>query len=75
MHLQNSSSEHGPSSRNRHADGVLKAAIRISWEDVCVIFDGIYLNWDPSQFAHRIEFHRYTLPVTCLQRPPDVDLP
>ncbi|KAH8115292.1 cysteine proteinase [Phellopilus nigrolimitatus] len=31
--------------------------INLSWDVVCVVFDGIYLNWDPQLFRHQIEFH------------------
>ncbi|TDL23115.1 cysteine proteinase [Rickenella mellea] len=37
------------SSGNRIAD--------ISWTDICSVFDGIYVNWDPQLFAHDLSFH------------------
>ncbi|KAH7925291.1 cysteine proteinase [Leucogyrophana mollusca] len=29
----------------------------VSWDDVCGLFDGVYLSWDPSIFKHAITFH------------------
>jgi hypothetical protein len=34
-------------------------ARRLSWEDICNIFDGIYLSWNPQVFQHVIVHHRY----------------
>lgn len=33
--------------------------IEITWDDVCDVFDGIYLNWDPSLFKNSLEFHGF----------------
>lgn len=27
------------------------------WSDVCDVFDGIYISWDPSLFGKELEFH------------------
>jgi calpain-7 len=32
---------------------------RLSWEDICNTFDGIYLSWNPQIFQHVIVHHRY----------------
>lgn len=32
---------------------------KLSWEDICNIFDGIYLSWNPQIFQHVIVHHRY----------------
>lgn len=29
----------------------------ICWNEVCDVFDGIYLNWDTSLFKHQLNFH------------------
>ncbi|KAI0070564.1 cysteine proteinase [Panus rudis PR-1116 ss-1] len=29
----------------------------LSWDEVCAIFDGIYLSWDPKIFSHDLKFH------------------
>ncbi|KAL5504667.1 RIM13 [Sanghuangporus vaninii] len=31
--------------------------IDVSWDEICGIFDGLYLNWDPALFKHSREFH------------------
>ena len=31
--------------------------IDMSWDDVCNVFDGIYINWDPRLFKHKLTFH------------------
>ncbi|KAH9889397.1 hypothetical protein C8Q73DRAFT_653542, partial [Cubamyces lactineus] len=31
--------------------------IEISWEEVCNLFDGIYLSWSPRIFEHQLSFH------------------
>ena len=32
----------------------------LSWDDVCTIFEGVYLNWDPDLFSHRLQFHGWS---------------
>lgn len=32
---------------------------KLSWEDVCTIFQGIYLSWNPRMFQHVIVHHGY----------------
>lgn len=27
------------------------------WDDVCTLFEGIYINWDPKLLRNRLEFH------------------
>lgn len=31
--------------------------LEISWNELCSVFEGIYLNWNPSLFSNRLEFH------------------
>ncbi|KAJ8473861.1 hypothetical protein ONZ51_g7595 [Trametes cubensis] len=31
--------------------------IEISWEEVCNLFDGIYLSWSPRIFEYQLSFH------------------
>lgn len=31
--------------------------LRMSWDEACVRLDSLYLNWDPSMFKSRVEFH------------------
>ncbi|KAI5121454.1 hypothetical protein M0805_009562 [Coniferiporia weirii] len=31
--------------------------LSVSWDDVCSVFEGIYLNWDPEPFRHQVKFH------------------
>ncbi|OCB90124.1 cysteine proteinase [Sanghuangporus baumii] len=31
--------------------------IDVFWDEICNIFDGLYLNWDPALFKHSHEFH------------------
>ncbi|KZT61167.1 cysteine proteinase [Calocera cornea HHB12733] len=37
----------------REAEG----PIRMEWDDLCGIFDSIYLNWDPGIFPHKAVVH------------------
>ena len=36
------------------------SAFVLSWDDVCTIFEGVYLNWDPDLFSHRLQFHGWS---------------
>lgn len=29
----------------------------MEWNEVCEVFDGLYLNWDPSPFKQTRSFH------------------
>ncbi|THH18691.1 hypothetical protein EW146_g2354 [Bondarzewia mesenterica] len=31
--------------------------LRISWDDVCTLFESIYVNWDPFMFNHQLNYH------------------
>lgn len=31
--------------------------LKIPWEDALILFEGLYLNWDPKKFQQSIEFH------------------
>ncbi|KAH7907349.1 hypothetical protein BJ138DRAFT_1160375 [Hygrophoropsis aurantiaca] len=31
--------------------------INLSWDDICGMFEGVYLSWNPSIFKHSITFH------------------
>ncbi|KAI0359564.1 cysteine proteinase, partial [Trametes cingulata] len=33
--------------------------VDISWDELCNIFDGIYLSWNPELFKHQIVFHGF----------------
>lgn len=33
----------------------------MTWDDICSIFEGVYVNWDPTLFRHRLEFHGYVV--------------
>lgn len=33
----------------------------VSWQDLCLAFDGLYLSWNPEIFRRNIEFHGYDL--------------
>jgi hypothetical protein len=35
------------------------SALEFSWDEICNLFEGIYVNWDPGLFQHRLEFHGY----------------
>ena len=35
------------------------SALEFSWDEICNLFESIYLNWDPGLFQHRLEFHGY----------------
>ncbi|GJE94253.1 cysteine proteinase [Phanerochaete sordida] len=30
---------------------------RVSWDEACILFDGIYFSWDPQMFSHHLNFH------------------
>jgi hypothetical protein len=32
-------------------------ALNMSWDDVCDVLEGIYVNWDPKLFKHKLDFH------------------
>ncbi|EJD08078.1 cysteine proteinase [Fomitiporia mediterranea MF3/22] len=34
-----------------------KEVIDVSWDEVCTVFDGLYLNWDPILFKYSTTFH------------------
>ncbi|RDB24959.1 Calpain-like protease palB/RIM13 [Hypsizygus marmoreus] len=42
-----------------HADEAraLSKTLHVPWSDVLNIFDGIYMSWDPSQWADTLSFH------------------
>lgn len=27
------------------------------WDDICNIFEGVYVNWDPTLFRNCLQFH------------------
>ncbi|KAL5521398.1 hypothetical protein ACEPAG_9324 [Sanghuangporus baumii] len=31
--------------------------IDVSWDEICSVFDGLYLNWDPALYKHSHGFH------------------
>lgn len=39
--------------------------LRFTWEEICGIFDTLYLSWNPSLWKHQINLHRYVLMYTC----------
>ncbi|KAI0669613.1 hypothetical protein C8Q78DRAFT_1070706 [Trametes maxima] len=43
------SGEVAPTARTR--------TVEVSWEEVCNIFDGIYVSWNPALFQHQLTFH------------------
>jgi calpain-7 len=40
--------------RLKVADG---ATFTVTWDDLCTYFDSLFLNWDPSMFAHTLSVH------------------
>lgn len=38
--------------------------VDVAWDNVCDVFDGIYLNWDPLLFKNSVEFHGYVVSTT-----------
>ncbi|KAI0326343.1 cysteine proteinase [Cubamyces sp. BRFM 1775] len=53
----NNSGDKGNANRTFLCAGV----IEISWEEVCNLFDGIYLSWRPQIFEHQLSFHGYAV--------------
>ncbi|KAF9453717.1 cysteine proteinase [Macrolepiota fuliginosa MF-IS2] len=41
----------------RPEDEQCSRTMRIPWSEVVYVFDGIYLSWDPTMWARRIDFH------------------
>ena len=49
-----------------------RAALEISWDEICSLFEGIYLNWDQSLFQYNLEFHGYILHSDSLRSACDI---
>jgi hypothetical protein len=41
----------------------------MSWDEVCNLFEGIYMNWDPGLFQHHLDFHGYVCTLMPPRRP------
>ncbi|KAI0645166.1 hypothetical protein C8Q79DRAFT_756199 [Trametes meyenii] len=46
------------SSRSNESDPIMRTrTVEVSWDEICNIFDGIYVSWNPALFQHRLTFH------------------
>jgi hypothetical protein len=70
---KNSAPEPEPTSsksvRDMYTEGSIKsrAALEISWDEVCNLFEGIYINWNPGLFRYSLDFHGYVYVPCCLR--------
>lgn len=52
-----------------YTEGSIKScvAFEMSWDEICNLFEGIYINWNPSLFRYSLDFHGYVYVPCCLR--------